>query len=224
MGCSSANEPVAKKTAYISREKEQKEKIDSESYQSLQKSSICTKSFLGHGLNQYGLPKLKLVLDLDETLVHSRFEDYMDTVQVNTRPGLIPFLEKVSKLYDLYIFTAATPDYASYVLNVLDPNRTIFKGRFYRRHCTVRSNESVDVAQDFDDLSRIILVDNSPVCFLMQPENGVPISSFYDDGNDQALFKLERLLRMLDSQEDVRPHLQNLFNLTTEHIYRAIGQ
>jgi len=74
-----------------------------------------------------------------------------------------------------------------------------------------------------DDLRRVLLVDNSPVCFLMQPGNGVPISSFYDDGSDRALAKLQRLLKLLDRQPDVRPHLKALFNLTAEQIHRALS-
>jgi hypothetical protein len=87
--------------------------------------------------------------------------------------------------------------------------------------CRFDSDEEDD--EGADDLSRILLVDNSPVCFLMQPGNGVPISSFYDDGSDRALAKLQRLLKLLDRQPDVRPHLKALFNLTAEQIHRALG-
>ena len=35
----------------------------------------------------------------------------------------------------------------------------------------------------------IIIVDNSPMSYLFQPENGVAILSWYDDKNDTKLFE-----------------------------------
>ena len=59
-----------------------------------------------------------LVLDLDETLVH-----YYPSRQVYmVRPGCHQFLEDLSKLYEIVIFTASTEQSADFILNKLDPN------------------------------------------------------------------------------------------------------
>ena len=46
------------------------------------------------------------------------------------------------------------------------------------------------------DLSRIILVDNSPASYKLNPANGLPIEGFVDDAGDEALLDL---LPLLDS-------------------------
>ena len=44
------------------------------------------------------------------------------------------------------------------------------------------------------DLKKIVLVDNSPVCYSLQPENGIPIKSWYGDKTDTELYKLTDFL------------------------------
>jgi RNA polymerase II subunit A small phosphatase-like protein len=36
------------------------------------------------------------------------------------------------------------------------------------------------------DLASTVIVDNSPHCYIFQPENAVPISTFIDDPEDQV--------------------------------------
>jgi len=56
------------------------------------------------------------------------------------------------------------------------------------------------------DLSRIIIVDNISENFLLQPENGISIKSWYDDPTDNALIQLAPLLLGIAKQQvtDVR--------------------
>ena len=68
------------------------------------------------------------------------------------------------------------------------------------------------------DLTRTILVDNNPVVFYHQPENGIPVKSFYDDPSDVTLMKLLELLPELDKRtdpetKDIRLPLTNTYNV-----------
>ena len=65
------------------------------------------------------------------------------------------------------------------------------------------------------DLSKTIIVDNSPQAFAYHLDNGIPIESWYKDPNDTELSKLEVYLKDLaqDKSDDVRVELNEKFNL-----------
>jgi len=62
-----------------------------------------------------------LVLDLDETLVH--FEATERKFKI--RPNCFNFLQTMSKMFEIVIFTAASQDYADWILDVLDPTKQL---------------------------------------------------------------------------------------------------
>lgn len=185
--------------------------------------------------------RIALVLDMDECLVHSKFrneveyrqneyrpeqlKEYMDSFEivmedgeravVNKRPGLDRFLEEAAKHYDVYVFTAGLEAYGKPILDVLDPKGNLFAGYFFRESCKQRKGmflKDLSVIRG-GDLSRVILVDNNPVSFLMQPSNGIPVPSFYDDAKDRTLESLSKVLASMQDVEDVRPRLHQLFRL-----------
>ena len=61
------------------------------------------------------------------------------------------------------------------------------------------------------DLAATVLVDNSPHAFGYQPDNGIPIESWFDDPHDRELLKLEAFLRTLEGLDDVRPAVRDAF-------------
>jgi TFIIF-interacting CTD phosphatase-like protein len=62
-------------------------------------------------------------------------------------------------------------------------------------------------------LSRVVLVDNSPVSLLINPENSILVSSFYANPDDTALGQLLPVLRKLHTAGDVRETLGEQFQL-----------
>ncbi|CAK9144302.1 unnamed protein product [Ilex paraguariensis] len=173
-------------------------------------------------------PPTTLVLDLDETLVHSTLEpcdnaDFTFTVNFNLndhtvfvrcRPYLQDFLERLSGLFEIIIFTASQSIYAEQLLNVLDPKRKIFRHRVYRESCVfVEGNYLKDLSVLGRDLAHVIIIDNSPQAFGFQVDNGIPIESWFDDRSDKELLLLLPFLESLVEVEDVRPLIAKKFNL-----------
>ena len=153
-----------------------------------------------------GEPKNTLVLDLDETLVHSNLEEEEGTpdftfpvqfnnethaVNVRIRPHLEEFMKRVSKKFEVVIFTASQKVYADKLLDHLDPEHVYFSHRLFRDSCVlVEGNYLKDLSVLGRDLNRTLIIDNSPQAFGFQVENGVPIESWYDDPTDDHLLRL----------------------------------
>lgn len=93
--------------------------------------------------------KKTLILDLDETLVHSSFKPFpfkpdiclrigVDNkehiVNVLKRPYAEEFLIRMSKCFELVIFTASVSPYANPLLDKLDHHKVI-SHRLFREHC-----------------------------------------------------------------------------------------
>ncbi|WVZ14141.1 hypothetical protein V8G54_011707 [Vigna mungo] len=160
-----------------------------------------------------------LALDLDETLVHSSpfphdadfsftiiSDGKSSTVYVRKRPFLEEFLEKVSEMFEVVIFTASHSSYSAKLLDVLDPHKKIFAQRFYRDSCKWEDGHCLkDLTVLSTDLAKVFIIDNTPRVFRLHVSNGIPIKSWYGFSRDHALIDLLPFLEKLVDVDDVRP-------------------
>lgn len=135
-----------------------------------------------------------LVIDLDETLIHSLAKGgrmssgHMVEVKLNTtvgfggttlgpqhpilyyvhkRPHCDDFLRKVCKWYNLVVFTASVQEYADPVIDWLEQERKYFSRRYYRQHCTFRNGAYIkDLSSVEPDLTKVMILDNSPLSYI----------------------------------------------------------
>ncbi|AED95380.1 putative protein-serine/threonine phosphatase [Arabidopsis thaliana] len=167
-----------------------------------------------------------LVLDLDETLVHSTLEscnvaDFSfrvffnmqeNTVYVRQRPHLYRFLERVGELFHVVIFTASHSIYASQLLDILDPDGKFISQRFYRDSCILLDGiYTKDLTVLGLDLAKVAIIDNCPQVYRLQINNGIPIKSWYDDPTDDGLITILPFLETLAVADDVRPIIGRRF-------------
>ena len=176
--------------------------------------------FLGP-LDPSDVGKPCLVLDLDETLVHSSFKpvpdpDYIIPVEIDgnvtdvyvlKRPWVDYFMEEMGKVYEVVVFTASLAKYADPLLDLLDTGKVI-KWRLFRESCyPFQGNYVKDMTCLGRPLEKAIIIDNSPHSYAFQPQNALPISSFIDDPNDNELLDAIPYLQDLAKAEDVTREL-----------------
>jgi RNA polymerase II subunit A small phosphatase-like protein len=131
-------------------------------------------------------------------------------VYVVKRPAVDDFLLKMSRLYEVVIYTASLSLYADPLLEELDPNH-IASYRLFREHCTFYNNSFVkDLSALGRNLKDVIIVDNSPASYAFQPENAIPISTWIDDMTDNKLAQLAPILELLAYVDDVRDYIKKV--------------
>ncbi|MED6106427.1 hypothetical protein PIB30_004659 [Stylosanthes scabra] len=172
------------------------------------------------------LPALEDDIKTGETLVHSSLEHSDDadftftvffnmkehTVYVRKRPNLCTFLERVSEMFEVVIFTASQSIYAKQLLDILDPEGRLISRRVYRESCIFSDgNYTKDLTVLGVDLAKVVIIDNSPQVFRLQVNNGIPIKSWFDDPMDCALMSLLPFLETLADADDVRPIIAQRF-------------
>ena len=126
------------------------------------------------------------------------------------RPGCIQFIETMAKYYEIVIFTAALQEYADQVIDQIDVGNNI-KTRLYRQHTSQNGPFLVkDLSLLGRELARTIIIDNISDNFIIQPDNGIFISTWYDDMKDRYLAEITPLLINIVERQvpDVRKALR----------------
>jgi Dullard-like phosphatase family protein len=170
--------------------------------------------------------KLTLILDLNETLINFKMEENGEGY-VRIRPFLFGFLEEVSQLYELIIFTSSEKEYADSVIEAIEHERTYFDHVFYRQHTIIVGNDFVkDLTRIGRPLNSTIIIDNMPQNFKLQKENGILIKPFWgQDSNDKTLYDLMPILLDIAKEGgDVRYGLNKYRNEIIEKISSNISR
>lgn len=152
-----------------------------------------------------------LVLDLDETLVHSSFkvleradftipveiEGQYHNIYVIKRPGVDQFMKRVGELYEVVVFTASVSKYGDPLLDQLDIHDVVHH-RLFRDSCyNHQGNYVKDLSQIGRDIRETIIIDNSPTSYIFHPQHAIPISSWFSDAHDNELLDLIPVLEDL---------------------------
>jgi len=172
--------------------------------------SPCTPYLLPPPGDDHYPGKLTLCLDLDGTLI-SAFSpkkapmlpagaiSYIvgrgsklnpGGIFIVERPGLGEFLRRMSAVTEVVIFTAGLQDYAGPILDALEMRYgPCFTYRLYRPATVPHPLYACvkDLSRLGRDLSRVLLLDDTPLAFLSQASNGIPILQFKGDCDDTIL-------------------------------------
>ncbi|XP_038609074.1 carboxy-terminal domain RNA polymerase II polypeptide A small phosphatase 2 isoform X2 [Tachyglossus aculeatus] len=167
--------------------------------------------------------RICVVIDLDETLVHSSFKpvnnaDFIVPVEIEgtthqvyvlKRPHVDEFLRRMGELFECVLFTASLAKYADPVTDLLD-RCGVFRSRLFREACVFHQGCYVkDLSRLGRDLHKTLILDNSPASYTFHPANAVPVQSWFDDMSDTELLNLIPVFEELSAADDV---------------YRGLGQ
>lgn len=171
--------------------------------------------------------KLLLILDLDETLIHSDLDlkysahdKYIElndgsVIPLNIRPYIKEFLDFCNQHFDIVIYTASCSDYADPILNFLEEHleNNYFKYRLYREHCIVYGNFYIKDLLIFNKpMEKTIIVDNNLFSFCHYLNNGVLVTSYYNENDDLDLLSLIEFFKSsIVNSKDVREEIANTF-------------
>jgi TFIIF-interacting CTD phosphatase-like protein len=169
-----------------------------------------------------------LVLDLDETLIHTN-----NSGKTISRPGLKKFITELSKKMYLVLYTAALKCYADELLKKYEIY-DFFISKLYRNSCiTLNNNYSKDlnivakkllynkikkkisipksllVKNNKITLNYMIFIDNLHENCVLQPKNSIVIKDYIGQKNDRALKYIKSFLFNLYrfSNNNVKPYL-----------------
>lgn len=137
-------------------------------------------------------------------------------IAIFLRPFLYEFLEEMKKLFQIYVFTAGERNYATSILDCIDPEGVYIEGRLFRDSCQQSEFgflKNLDVFAN-RNLKDVVLVDNSIFSCAMQLDNGVPVLPFFFDPEDrELLFLMEYLREKVHPARDVREENKKAFDL-----------
>lgn len=126
----------------------------------------------------------------------------------------------MTKFFEVVVFTASMSSYACQVVDKLDLQEYGFL-KLYREHCSYHKDTNFyikDLSKLGRDLKDVIILDNIPASYCLQPRNGIPIKSWLGDPNDTELKKYTPLLEKLSKVTDVRKYIQEIVEKNTNKI------
>lgn len=163
----------------------------------------------------------QLILDLDETLIHSSESDLgypsdfqFDRYFVYRRPHLEQFLKEISKHYTVGLWSSADDSYVEEIVKNIKPLNVDFELAWGRSRCTMKRDYSTD-SYYFEKrleklkskgfrLEQILIVDDSPEKSRNNYGNAVYIKEYLGDQEDQELLHLYNYLLTLKTVENIR--------------------
>ena len=181
------------------------------------------------GRNRLTLSNKTLLLDLDDTLIHTvpglskamiqhrgqPFISNTNRVVFYPRPGLFPFLLDVRPNYELIICTASNKVYAQDILQTIDPDNQYFDGLICKEDLPVyKYKRIVKDTRMVDRLPENIMVIDNEVSYWAREclPNIIPIKDFEGEKEDDIFDSLAKLLNKHQHDEDARDFIKNMFD------------
>jgi RNA polymerase II subunit A small phosphatase-like protein len=163
--------------------------------------------------------KKLLILDVDETLIHTTREwrptpaqfHYESVGDVYLRPHWQEFVDIVRPYYELALWTAASADYLEAIKKHLFSD-VDFAFTWSCQHCRRAQYadnsplfiKSLKALEAWYLLKNVVVADDRAEALTDNPENLVLMPPFYGNHKDDVLLQLARYLQVLSVEPDIR--------------------
>ncbi|MEQ2239833.1 hypothetical protein ILYODFUR_008692, partial [Ilyodon furcidens] len=140
---------------------------------------------------------LNVIEEADYTF-YATFQDHQYKVYMILRPHVREFLQAMAKIYELFVYTCAKKEYAEKILEILDPQKKLFRHRLYQDDCAcVLGHYIKDLNILGRDLTKTVVLDNAPHTYPYHLMNTIPIKSWSGGAEDKELQKLVAYMEKL---------------------------
>ena len=196
----------------------------------------------GERLRTHRSNKKVLILDLDQTLIHTIKNPYevLSTMRGSKisiirkreklikeggiafikRPGLDTFLCTLSPYYDITVFTSATRIYAQKIINQIDPKRKYIRRLMAREDCRRAKQEGgngyikgINLLHGNKDKKDIFIIDDLILNWPHDISNLIPIPPFFGNMRDNQLTWIMNYLLYVRYSQDATMVNPLYFNL-----------
>lgn len=123
-----------------------------------------------------------------------RFKGYQNVdvkMLIMLRPDARKMLRRLAKEFELILFTSSIADYANSAIDFIEGKERFFEYRLTKIDCVGVPQINFHIKdlrvltlQHTRDIKDIVLVDNQISNFMLQINNGIPVSEFNGDRND----------------------------------------
>eukprot|EP01060_Flectonema_neradi_P006935 TRINITY_DN14796_c0_g1_i1.p1 TRINITY_DN14796_c0_g1~~TRINITY_DN14796_c0_g1_i1.p1 ORF type:complete len:232 (+),score=44.16 TRINITY_DN14796_c0_g1_i1:71-766(+) len=140
--------------------------------------------------------KYSIILDMDETLLHTSFDN--NTGKVHVRPHADEFVKKCAELAETILWTAGTEEYAKIAIKMIGPSSEQFHERIYRNN--IWWSEWKMSTKGLNRLPRdrqfTILIDNSKrVVEENDKFNAIVVRDYFGtDKKDKELVRVQKVI------------------------------
>ena len=173
-----------------------------------------------------------LILDLDKTLIYSLslnnktnlklIHESKNLLMTETlhilfllRPNALRFLQEMSTIFEIIIYTSAEDAYARDIIHIIDPTERFISHIFTREWCSKLGSTTIKDLEIFENRERknLIIIDDNVSTWVNCLDNLVPLIPFEGDEDDTQLFDIMGYLLQLLYVEDVRDLNKKYINI-----------
>ncbi|XP_072262893.1 CTD small phosphatase-like protein 2-B [Pyxicephalus adspersus] len=173
-------------------------------------------------------PEYTLIIDLEvmvqssliplndaEHTFQTPFQDTYYKVYLKVRPHVKNFLQKIGKLYEIFVYTTARKEYGEPIMEILDPQKTLIRHRLYQDHCMCVSGFYVkDLNVLWRDLAKTVALETVAYTLPYHLTNRFPVQQWTGNQKDEELLSLLPSLEQLTHVDDVRLVIARQFHFS----------